>query len=262
MRIGIIGSTGISIDLLAKRYEFEKTQISGKAFKYYHGYVEDREIILTARNQYSGSVPPHLVDYKLIMEGMKELNVDTIVGTAMVGGLSLDIAPGTYFVLDQFLDFTKKSPSTVYGKDEFAFVDFAEPFCPVTRKYLIEACRESGVDFFPNGCYVGTDGPRYETSAEVRMFRMLGGDVVGMTNVTEAIFARELGMCYATIALVVNYGAGLDTEKEVTIRKIHENTIANIDHTTDILKHFIDIYKKEDCNCREKSNDIQRSNKT
>lgn len=259
MKIGIIGSTGLKIDLLTDRYQFETIDVAGKPFKYYRGFVGDKEIIMTARNQYNGSVPPHEVDQKLIMKGMKLLEADTVVGTAVVGSLSADIAPGTYLVLDQFLDFTKKAPNTVYDSGEFAFVDFTEPFCPVTRKTLIRACEETGVDFLPHGCYVGVDGPRYETSAEVRMYGMLGGDVVGMTNVTEATFARELGLCYGTICLVVNYGAGLDPKKEVTRQSCYEKTMESLNHTVDILKHFVDIYTgEEDCDCHLKNSDMLR----
>lgn len=260
MKIGIIGSTGIKIDLLTARYQFETVDVGEKQFKYYRGSVGDKEIILTARNQYNGSVPPHEVDQRLIMKGMKLLRSDVIVGTAVVGSLSRNIAPHSYLVPDQFLDFTKKTPNTVYDSDEFAFVDFTEPFCPVARKTLIQACRETGVDFLPRGCYVGVDGPRYETSAEVRMFGMLGGDVVGMTNVKEAVFARELGLCYGTVCLVVNYGAGLVKGKEITRKDCYDQTITSLDHTVDILKRFITIYTgEESCDCHLKNGDMLRS---
>lgn len=253
MRIGLIGSTGIKIDLLTDHYKFETIDVDGKPFKFYRGTVGSKEIILTARNQYNGSVPPHEVDEKLIMKGMKMLQPDAVVGTAIVGSLSLDIMPGSYVVMDQFLDFTKKTPNTIYDGDEFAFVDFSEPFCPVVRQTLIHACQNIGVTFRPRGCYVGVNGPRYETNAEVRMFAMLGGDVVGMTNVTETIFARELGLCYGTVALVSNYGAGLGGTKEVTIGDIHVSTMENLDHTVDILRQFINLYTGEKtCDCQMK----------
>ncbi len=262
MRIGIIGSTGIQIELLSDRYQFEKVDIGMKQFKFYRGFLGDKEIVLTARNQYNGSVPPHEVDYKLIMQGMVASGVDVIVGTAVTGSLSLDISPGTYLVLDQFLDFTKNTPHTIYEKGEFAFVDFAEPFCPATRNLLIQACETTGVKFLPHGCYVGVDGPRYETSAEVRMYAQLGGDVVGMTNVTEAIFAREMGQCYAVLCLVSNYGAGLSSKKEVVRKDCYDKTIENLDYTIDVLKCFIENYNGEGkCDCHGKNSDMLHSKK-
>ena len=256
-RIGIIGSTGIKIDLLTDDYSFESLKIGEKEFKFYRGKTDNAEIILTARNQYAGSVPPHKVDFKLIMEGMKKLDVDVIVGTSVAGSLKYDIEPGTYLVIDQFLDFTKRTPFTAFDDDRFAFVDFAEPYCPTVRAGLIDACEKAGVKFLKTGCYVGVDGPRYETSAEVKMFGLLGGDVVGMTNVTEAIMARETGQCYGTICIVVNYGAGMGQKKEIYRKDCYENTIAVLDHTVDIIKNFIDNYTGEKrCNCAEKISDM------
>lgn len=257
MRIGIIGSTGINIELFTDNYRFESVAIGSKEFRFHHGYIGDREIILTARNQYSGSVPPHKVDYGLIMQGMKVLGVDTIVGTAAAGSLSPDIEPGTFLVLDQFIDFTRSSPHTSFDSGRFAFVDFAEPYCPETRKALIRACSDCKVSFLPNGCYVGSDGPRFETSAEVRMYRMLGGDVVGMTNVTETIFAREAGMCYGALSLVVNYGAGLAARKEVLRQDCYDRTIESLDQTVGILRRFMEIFPDiKTCGCSSKNSDI------
>ena len=257
MRIGIIGSTGIKIELFTDNFRFESVAVGSKEFRFHHGYIGDREIILTARNQYNGAVPPHKVDYGLIMQGMKALGVDTVVGTAAAGSLSADIEPGSYLVLDQFIDFTRSSPHNSFDSDRFAFVDFAEPYCPETRKALIRACTDCGVSFRPQGCYVGADGPRFETSAEVRMYRMLGGDVVGMTNVTETIFAREAGMCYGALCLVVNYGAGIDARKEVLRQDCYDRTMASLDHTIDILRRFIEIFpESRSCDCHTKNGDI------
>lgn len=260
MRIGIIGSTGIKMDLLTDKYEFETIDVDTKQFRFYRGYINDKELILTARNQYNGSIAPHKVDYKLIMQGMKALNVDVVLGTAVTGSLTTDITPGTYLVLDQFLDFTKRTPATFFESNEFAFVDFSQPYCPTARKNLIQACINAKVTFLPYGCYVGVDGPRYETSAEVKMYRILGGDVVGMTNVTETIFARESGLCYAVLCIVVNYGAGLGEKKEVIRKDCYEKTLDILDNTVEILRQFIKIYDgNKECDCQTKNSDMLKS---
>ena len=260
IKIGIIGSTGIRIELLADKYTFESIDVGSKQFRYYHGYLGDKEIFLTARNQYRGSVPPHEVDYKLIMQGMQLLGVDVILGTAVAGSLSVDILPGSYLVLDQFLDFTRKAPHTIYETGRFAFVDFAEPYCPYMRKLLIRACEEAGVEFLPQGCYVGIDGPRYETIAEARMYAMLGGDVVGMTNVTEAVFARELGICYAAICVISDLAAGFSPEKVVIRQQCYDTTMKSLDNTISIIRTFIDIYTNDkDCDCSTKNEDMLQS---
>ena len=259
-KIGIIGSTGIQIDLLTDRYAFESIEVGSQTFKFYHGYVGEKEIFLTARNQYRGSVPPHEVDSRLIIKGMKQLGVDVILGTAVAGSLTTDIQPGTYLVLDQFLDFTRKTPNTIYEPGAFAFVDFAEPYCPYTRKLLIQACEQVGVTYLPKGCYVGIDGPRYETSAETRMYRLLGGDVVGMTNVPETIYSRELGMCYAALSVISDLAAGLSPKKSVIRQDCYDVTMASLSNTISIIKTFINLYTAEkDCDCSTKNSDMLQS---
>ncbi len=256
-KIGIIGSTGIRIELLAERYMYQSIDVDGIEFKFYHGITDNADIYFTARNQYAGSVPPHRVNYKLIMLGMKKLGVDCIIGTSVSGSLKPEIPVKTYLVLDQFLDFTKRTPFTAYDDEKFAFVDFSEPYCPTCRKQLIDACEKAGVYYLPKGCYVGVDGPRYETNAEVRMFRMLGGDVVGMTNVTETIMARETGQCYASLCVVSNYGAGIGEKAEVLRSDCYNKTMEALDGTVSILKEFIACYKNEkSCLCADKISDM------
>lgn len=178
----------------------------------------------------------------------------------MSGSLTVDILPGTYLVLDQFIDFTKKTRNTIYDRGEFAFVDFADPYCPYTRKLLIQACEETGVTFLPHGCYVGIDGPRYETSAETRMYRMLGGDVVGMTNVPEAVYSRELGMCYAALSVISDLAAGLSPTKSVVRQDCYDVTMASLSNTIAVIKAFINLYTPEkDCDCSTKNSDMLRS---
>lgn len=256
-KIGIIGSTGIKIELLADNYSFESIDVNGSEFKFYRGTTENAEIYLTARNQYAGSVPPHKIDYKLIMHGMKALGVDVIIGTSVSGSLHPEIPPKTYLVLDQFLDFTKRTPFTAFEDDHFAFVDFSEPYCPTCRKHLISACEKAGVSYLPRGCYVGVDGPRYETNAEVKMYGMLGGDIVGMTNVTEAIMARETGQCYASLSVVSNYGAGIGEKAEVLRIDCFNKTMEALDGTITVLREFIKEYDGEKiCACAEKISDM------
>ena len=256
MNIGIIGSTGIKIELLTSEYNFLEVEVDGKTCRYYRGIYGKHLIYLTARNMYNGNVPPHLIDYIRLMKMFKILNVDFVVATSVVGSLSVDYKPGEYVVLDQFIDMTKNNPHTVYGKKAFCFVDFTYPYCEKIRSMLINACNQSGVVYHKKGCYVGVDGPRYETSAEVKAFHILGGDVVGMTNVTEAIMARELGICYASIAIISNYGAGM-LNNLVLRQNCYDKTIEILDNTISIIKKMLEtVITYKDCDCRHKNQDM------
>src|SRR5690606_2867755 len=114
-------------------------------------------------------------------------------------------------IVDQFLDFTKGREQTFYdgGDNGVVHVDMTDPYCPELRRTLVETGRELGLAIHEQGVYVCTEGPRFETPAEIRAFRMLGGDVVGMTSVPESVLAREAGLCYAAMAMVTNMAAGI-----------------------------------------------------
>lgn len=157
------------------------------------------------------AVPPHLVNYRGMIWALGELGVRRVVATAAVGSLSAGYRLGDLVLLDQFLDFTKNRPQTFYegGRQGVLHVDMTEPYCRDVQKVILTAAGNLGLVVKNGACYVCTEGPRFETPAEIRMFRSWGAHVVGMTSVPEVILARELGMCYATVAMVTNEAAGI-----------------------------------------------------
>jgi 5'-methylthioadenosine phosphorylase len=173
------------------------------------GESSDGALILVRRAGVRHPLEPGRINYRAIMLALRELGVDRVIATCVVGSLREGLDPGTLVCIDQFLDFTRHRPPTLYDDHGFHFADMSEPYCRGLRGAIGIAAESANIRVVSTGCYVGVDGPRYETAAEVRMFRTLGGDVVGHTGVTEAIMAREAGLCYATIALVANHGAGI-----------------------------------------------------
>jgi len=184
------------------------------------GKLNDINIVFMPRHGVNHSVPPHMINYRANMWALKSVGVTRIVSTSAVGSLKEPIKPGSYVVLSDFLDFTKRRPLTFYeGTDAFVeekdvvHIDVTNPYCPQLREVVIRSGNKIGLSMIPKGVYVCTEGPRFETAAEVRMFSGLGGDVVGMTNVPEVILARELEMCYSSVAMVTNYAAGTFSDK-------------------------------------------------
>lgn len=210
-RIGIIGGTGVyDPAILEDMQELIFTTPYGKA-KCRLGRYKEREVVFMARHGEDHSVPPHLINYRANMRALRDLGVNRVIATAAVGSLNFDLKPGTLVIVDQFLDFTKGRPSTFYegGEKGVVHVDVTNPYCPEIRKALFESALSLGLEVNDGGTYVCTEGPRFETAAEIKMFKMMGGDVVGMTTVPEAVLARELGICYATVAVVTNFAAGI-----------------------------------------------------
>lgn len=175
------------------------------------GHVGDTRVLYAPRAGTTERRKCHEIDYRSVMRALRAEGATHVVSTAMVGGLSAALPVGHLCLLDQFLDFTRHRQFTFFDGDDFDFLDMTEPFCDHLRDELLRSAAASETQVAPAACYVGVDGPRYETRAEVAMYRQLGGDVIGMTIVPEVIMAREAGLCYATLAGVVNPGAGLSS---------------------------------------------------
>ncbi|MEV6013605.1 MTAP family purine nucleoside phosphorylase, partial [Streptomyces sp. NPDC051976] len=201
------------------------------------GRLGDVQTFVLPRSGPRHPLPAHSIDFKENMALLAELGVTDVVSTGMVGSLRGSLPVGSVVVLDQFLDFTKHRDWTYFEDTRFGFGDFTEPFCSRLREGLVKACAEAGIPAVPNGCYVGVDGPRFETSAEVRMYGMLGGDVIGMTVLPECVMAREAGLCYATVAGVVNLGAGL-APGPLHAPDFLNTRQAHMERMKDILRHL------------------------
>ena len=211
MRIAIIGGTGLydCIQLVDERRVNVKTPFGDAFMK--QGRMGDVEVIFMQRHGEGHSIPPHKVNYRANIWALWWLGVERIIGTAASGSLNPSMEPGDLVAVDQFLDFTKTRPSTFFEGGEVGVVhtDVTEPYCPEIRKAIIQASGETGSRIHSAGCYVCTEGPRFETAAEIKAFSILGGDLVGMTNVPEVVLAREAGICYGLIGIVTNFAAGI-----------------------------------------------------
>ncbi|MCX7779711.1 MAG: S-methyl-5'-thioadenosine phosphorylase [Negativicutes bacterium] len=211
IEIAIIGGTGVyDPRILANVREAEIATPYGEV-KYKVGDYAGKAVAFIPRHGSSHSIPPHLINYRANIWAMKKIGVKAIVATTAVGSLNIEMKPGDFVLVDQFLDFTKSRHHTFYegGERGVVHVDVTEPYCPTLRAVLLAAGEETGIRIHPKGTYVCTEGPRFETPAEIRAYAKLGGDLVGMTNVPEVVLAREAEMCYATVSMVTNFAAGI-----------------------------------------------------
>lgn len=209
MKTGLIVGTGMG-DLAADTEWREVSTPYGSACTA-NTMLGGKEIVLLRRHGPGLNVPPHLINYRANMSAVRDAGVKCVLSTAAVGSLSKDLKPGDLAVIHDFIDFTKRRESTILDKPgaSVVHIDFSEPYCPVLSSAMEHAAVELGIGLARKVVYVCVDGPRYETPAEIRMFTLWGGDVIGMTGVPEVVIARELGMCYASLAIVTNYGAGI-----------------------------------------------------
>lgn len=215
--IGIIGGTGVYEIVHHGRIKSRKTIRTpyGESPEISLFRLHDREVAFIPRHSPGHDSPPHMVNYRANIWALKELGVRQIIATNAVGSLDRNIKPGDLVVPHDFIDFTYSRPSTFYD-ERTVHVDMTEPYCSDIRSALTAS--SAAID---GGVYVCTEGPRFETPAEIKMFQVLGGTLVGMTGIPEAVLARELEMCYASICLVSNYAASISPTR-LTIKEVFE----------------------------------------
>lgn len=251
MKYAIIGGTGVyDPELLEGRGECRVETPYG-LIQVETGTYRGIEVAFLPRHGKGHSIPPHKINYRANIWGLRALGVRRVIATAAVGSINEAMRPGDFVILDQFIDFTKARALTFFedGERGVFHVDVTEPYCPELRVALIEVGREMGLRLHPKGTYVCMEGPRYETAAEIRALRLLGGDVVGMTNIPEAVLAREAGLCYATIAMVTNMGAGI-TDQPLTHEEVVEVMAVNTQMVRQLaLDALLRAMEERGCSC-------------
>lgn len=250
-RIAIIGGTGVyDPEMLDDIREASQNTPYGM-ITYKAGYYRGQEVVFVPRHGSGHTIPPHLINYRANIWGLKKLGVNTIMATTAVGSLNLAMKPGDFVLVDQFLDFTKHRQHTFYegGERGVAHVDVTEPYCAALRTVLGQAASGCEISIHHKGVYVCTEGPRFETPAEIRAYAKLGGDLVGMTNVPEVVLAREAEMCYATISMVTNFAAGI-SPTALTHTEVLETMAANTDNLKGLVMKAIELMPgKPACTC-------------
>lgn len=213
--------------------------------------VGDTEVAFLPRHGVSHSIPPHRVNYRANIAALKELGVRNILASASVGSMCQTMPPGSLVTLTQFLDFTRARASTFFDGEEHEVVhtDMSEPYCPHLREELGRAAAALGEELQPRGTYVCAEGPRFETPAEIEMFRRLGGELVGMTNVPEVVLAREASICYAAVAVVTNWAAGLSSEP-VRHEQVSDFMAEHTARLRALFEAVIQSHQEVDCSCR------------
>ena len=249
VKIAIIGGTGVYDPNMLTDITEEKVDTVYGTIKVKIGNYQGKRVAFMPRHGADHSVAPHLINYRANIYGLKLLGVKNIFATAAVGSLNLEMKPKDFVFVDQFLDFTKNRPLT-FAQDTVLHLDMTEPYCPSLRKVMEEAAVRLGLSYHNGGTYVTMEGPRFETPAEIRMLRLLGGDVVGMTSVPEVVLAREAEMCYATIAMVTNFAAGISTTP-LTHQEVMEVMAENAHNFRSLVMETIASTDEEaDCACQ------------
>ena len=260
MEIAIIGGTGVYDPYMLTNSREVKVETPYGAITPTVGEFKGEEVVFLPRHGSEHSVPPHRVNYQANIWGLRSMGVKRVISTTAVGSLNPQMFPGDLVIIDQFIDFTKSRPHTFYEGGEFGVVhvDYTEPYCPEVREVILKAATDLKLKAHDHGVYVCTEGPRFETPAEIRMFSKLGGDLVGMTNIPEVVLAREAAICYATISMVTNFAAGI-AAGPLTHEEVVEIMAKNTERLKKLIIRSLETMPKERrCRCQKAVPEVNR----
>jgi 5'-methylthioadenosine phosphorylase len=249
--VGVIGGSGFYELLTDAREVSVSTPFGEPSDVYFVGEIDGVPVAFLPRHGRGHRITPSEVNYRANIWGMKALGVRSVLSASAVGSLREELKPLHVVVPDQLFDRTKGRPSTFFGDGVVVHISFADPFCPYVSELLVEHGRAIGATVHQGGTYVCIEGPQFSTRAESRVYRQLGFDVIGMTNLQEAKLAREAELCYATMAMVTDYDVWHEGEEDVTLEQVLNNVARNVATAQGIVRHVVGALDLErDCQCR------------
>jgi 5'-methylthioadenosine phosphorylase len=236
--LGFIGGTGLYDlpGLTGARRERVPSPFGAPSDEVLLGELDGQPLAFLPRHGRGHVIPPHQINFRANLDVLKRLGVTDVISLSAVGSLREDLPPGTFVLVDQFVDRTRARISTFFGEGLVAHVGMAHPVCARIGDALMEAGAASGRPLHLGGTYIVIDGPQFSTFAESTIYRQWGCDVIGMTNLPEAKLAREAELCYATVAMVTDWDCWHPDHDSVTIPDIMAVLAANGDRARDLVR--------------------------
>jgi 5'-methylthioadenosine phosphorylase len=236
--LGIIGGSGVYelAGLSQTRWVAVDTPWGAPSDEVLLGRLGDAQLAFLPRHGRGHRVPPHEVNYRANIAALKQLGATDVLSLTAVGGLREGLPPGTFVVVDQFVDRTSARASSFFGRGLVAHVSMAHPVCTRLGDHLEAALRSQQVSHVRGGTYVVIEGPQFSTRAESMLYRQWGCDVVGMTNLPEAKLAREAELCYASLAMVTDFDCWHPDHDAVTVDAVLRVLLANAERARDLVR--------------------------
>ncbi len=256
MTLGILGGSGIydMAGLSDTRWVEIRSPFGAPSDALLFGRLGGQELVFLLRHGRGHRIPPSEINYRANIDAMKRAGVTEILSVSAVGSLREDLAPGTFVIVDQFIDRTVARASSFFGTGCVAHVSMAHPVCARLGGHVGAAAGRAGIRVVRGGTYVVMEGPQFSTLAESRLYRSWGADVIGMTNLPEARLAREAELCYATIAMVTDYDCWHPNHGAVSVEEILNTITDNTEQMRALMGHAIPVVGADAgasaCTCR------------
>ena len=244
-KLGIIGGSGLYKMEGFKKTKWKKIKTSwgSPSDEILTAKLDNEEICFIPRHARGHKINPSNINFRANIDAMKQLGVTDIISVSAVGSLKENLSPGTFVVVDQFIDRTFARASTFFDEEIVAHVSMAKP----VSKSLGECCettlKKLNIPHQMNGTYIAMEGPQFSTLAESNLYRKWGADVVGMTNMPEAKLAREAEIRYCTVAMITDYDCWHPTHDVVDVAMVIQTLTANASNAQRMIKEVIKTYK-------------------
>lgn len=253
VEIGIFGGSGFYSLLEHARSFAVHTPYGAPSDRFTVGELNGVEVAFLPRHGRHHQYPPHRINYRANIWGMREFGVERLVSPGACGSLQRELPPGTFVLCDQFVDRTSRQDCTFYDGPAVVHINCSEPYCPAMREICASTARELGIDCRNGGTAVIIHGPRFSSRAESKWYHSQGWDVVNMTQYPEVTLARELGMCYLNVSLITDWDvwiAGEEGVKSVSAEEIGRVFKENNENLILLLREMVPALAGDlDCEC-------------
>jgi len=255
-RLGILGGSGLYDlpGLTDTRWVKVDTPWGAPSDEIFLGRLGAAELAFLPRHARGHRIPPSEVNYRANIAALKSLGVCDVLSLSAVGGLRADLPPGTFVVVDQFVDRTFARDKSFFGTGLVAHVSMAHPVCARLSHHVAAVLAEREVPYVQGGTYLAMEGPQFSTYAESQLYRSWNCDVIGMTNMPEAKLAREAELCYCSVAMVTDFDCWHPGHDAVTVDAIIRVLLSNAKTAQQLVAHLAARVATdrtaEGCSCR------------
>ena len=239
--IGIIGGSGVyDLDGLKNaRRQRISSPFGEPSDELLLGELDGVRLAFLPRHGKGHRIPPTEINFRANIDALKRVGCTDVISFSAVGSLKEQLPPGTFVLVDEFIDRTFARAKSFFGTGCVAHVSMAYPVCRRMGDALEAAGREAGALIVRGGTYVVMEGPQFSTLAESELYRSWGASVIGMTNMPEAKLAREAELCYATVAMVTDYDCWHPDHDAVTVQQVIETMTANVSTARTLLARAV-----------------------
>jgi len=236
--VGIIGGSGVyDIDGFEDaEWQTVETPFGAPSDAMLQGTLDGQRLVFLPRHGRGHRVLPSELNFRANIDALKRAGCSQVISVSAVGSLKEELSPGTFVLVDQFIDRTFARVKSFFSSGMVGHVSMAHPVCGRLGEHLMRGAAEAGVSMVRGGTYLVMEGPQFSTLAESELYRSWGCDVIGMTNMPEAKLSREAEMCYATVAMVTDYDCWHPQHDDVTVDAIIAVLLANADNARSLVK--------------------------